>query len=64
MNTRMYPRTMREAFKDADYSCAVERPLPFLRKLDILMEATKDAAFWIGISAGAFTALLVIAGVL
>lgn len=23
--TRKYPRTMREAFKDADYACAIER---------------------------------------
>jgi hypothetical protein len=26
MNTRKYPRTLREAFQDADYACAVERP--------------------------------------
>lgn len=23
--TRKYPRTLREAFKDADYACAIER---------------------------------------
>jgi hypothetical protein len=23
-NTRCYPRTLREAFKDADYACAIE----------------------------------------
>jgi hypothetical protein len=26
MNTRKYPRTLREAFQDADYACALERP--------------------------------------
>lgn len=27
MNTRRYPRTIREAFRDADYACAIERPI-------------------------------------
>ena len=26
MNTRKYPRTMQEAFHDADYASAIERP--------------------------------------
>ncbi len=26
MNTRKFPRSMREAFKDADYASSVERP--------------------------------------
>lgn len=25
MNTRRYPRTTKEAFRDADYACAIER---------------------------------------
>lgn len=29
MNARRYPRTLREAFNDADYACAVERPREF-----------------------------------
>ena len=26
MNTSKYPRTVKDAFKDADYACALERP--------------------------------------
>lgn len=28
MNTRRFPRTASEAFKDADYASALERPRP------------------------------------
>ena len=27
MNTRRYPRSLGEAFKDAGYACAVDRPM-------------------------------------
>ena len=29
MNTRRYPRTTKEAFRDADYACAIERKVDY-----------------------------------
>jgi len=47
MNTRMYPRTLNEAFpKTADYACSVERP--FDRQDRIVLKACAFVALvWI-----------------
>lgn len=56
--TRTYHRDSRLAFREhCDYACAVERP-------GSLIETLKPLGFWLGISAGGFASLLVIAGVL
>jgi hypothetical protein len=60
MNTpRMYPRTLREAFKDADYGCAIERPEPLSRKLRRAKENLEDAAVYVVGSVGALVAFYV-----
>ena len=35
--TRKYPRTMREAFKDADYASSIERPISGHRAVNIAL---------------------------
>lgn len=47
MNTRQYPRTMREAFpKTASYGAAIERPAPrFWTPVRIALALTYLAAF-------------------
>lgn len=55
--TRRYPRTMREAFpKDTDYACAIEGPEK--------RYALADMAVFAAVCMGAFTAVLVLAGVI
>jgi hypothetical protein len=48
MNTRTFPRTLGEAFKDANYACAIERPAP----------NPYPRVLWVALIAGFFAAIL------
>ena len=45
MNTRKFPRSLREAFNDADYACSVERPRPIDWQDKLVMWACVVALF-------------------
>jgi hypothetical protein len=58
MNTRRYPRTLREAFpRDVDYACAVERPEP-ARQVLRWAQRVAFAILAVGIAVGVIALIL------
>lgn len=47
--TRRYPRTMREAFQDVDYACAVERPRSNPAQFFVYVACTIGFLFVVGL---------------